>query len=115
MRGTTMINIGEKERPIKFGTNQTAEYCQVRGLTLAQYQAELSSVEAMGVDVVRDLLYSALFAGCKAQKIDVDFDRYDVGEWLDDMDQAELDKAFQTLADSNKSGDEAGEVESGKK
>ena len=110
-----MINIGDSDRPIKFGTNQTAEYCKVRDLTLAQYQEELSSIDKMGVAVVRDLLYSALFAGCKAKKIDVDFDQYDVGEWLDDMDQAELDKAFQTLADSNKSGDEAGEAESGKK
>jgi hypothetical protein len=36
------------------------------------------------VSFTRDLTYSGLVAGCRTQKTEVDFDTYDVGDWLDE-------------------------------
>ena len=106
MRGTIEINIGGKLRPIKFGTNQSARYCQVRGVTLAEMQKELEHIETSDGSSIRDLIYSALWAGCKTDKLEVDFDEYDMGDWIDEMGQEELNKIFQVLIDSNDSGKE---------
>lgn len=94
--GLNYITIGEDKRPIKFGCNQTAIFCQIRGITLAQYSKEwvkISSNEGDGSEV-RDLIYSALAAGCLSVKMDVNFDKYDVGNWIDDADQAEIARVF---------------------
>lgn len=115
MNGTTEINIGGKLRPVKFGTNQSAMYCEVRGISLAKMQSELSNIEDSDGGSIRDLIYSALWAGCKTDKIEVDFDRYDLGDWIDDMDQEELNKCFQVLVDSNGDGSKEGEKSEGKK
>lgn len=115
MRGTIEINIGDKLRPLKFGTNQSAKYCQVRGVSLAKMQDELSNIEDGDGSNIRDLIYSALWAGCKTDKIEVDFDEFDMGDWIDDMDQEELNKIFQTLLDSNDSGKDEGKKDEGKK
>ena len=118
MSWTTEINIGGKLRGIKFGTNQSAKYCEMRGLSLLQMQKELLNLGDGDGGSIRDLVYSALWAACKTNKIEIDFDRFDLGDWIDEMEQEELNKCFQTMADSNKSGakEKSGEVaENGKK
>ena len=116
MNGTTEISIGGKIRPIKFGTNQSAKYCEIRSLSLAQMQKELSNIENSDGGNIRDLIYSALWAGCKTDKIEIDFDRYDLGDWIDEMEQDELNKCFQVLLGSNpKSEVKEGEAVDGKK
>jgi hypothetical protein len=113
MRGTTIINIGGEDRPVKFGTNQTAVYCELRKKTLAEYQEELTKLSDVGV--IRDLIYSALFAGYKAEKKDVSFDNYEVGEWIDEMTQDDLAKIFDVLGKSNEAGGEPEADDSKKK
>ena len=109
------VNIGGKDRPIKFGTNQSARYCEIRSIDLPVMRDELSNLATSDGSSIRDLLYSALWAGCKSEKIDVDFDRYDLGDWIDDMDQKEMDKAFQFLIDSEPKAEEGEAVEGEKK
>ena len=113
MKGTTIISIGGEDRPVKFGTNQTAVYCDLRGKSLAEYQKELTNLTDVGV--IRDLIYSALFAGCKAEKKDVNFDNFDVGEWIDEMQPGDLAKVFDVLAASNDGGGEPEADDSKKK
>ena len=115
MRGTTDINIGGKVRPIKFGTNQSARYCEVRGVSLAKMQEELSDISQSSGGEIRDLIYSALWAGAKSNKLEVDFDNIDVGGWIDEMEQSELNKCFQVLVDSNDSGGGSDEESAEKK
>jgi hypothetical protein len=113
MIGTTIIKIGGMDRPVKFGTNQTAIYCDLRGKTLAEYQHELTDLSNVGV--IRDLIYSALFAGCKADKIDIDFDNFDVGEWIDELKPDDMAKIFDSMAKSNDGGGEPKADDSKKK
>lgn len=104
MKGTTLIKIGGKERPIKFGTNQSSKYCEVRSVSLAEMQDELSDISKNTGSEIRDLIFSALWAGAKSDKLEVDFDYIEVGDWIDEMDQGELNKCFQVLVNSNDSG-----------
>ena len=100
MRGTTIINIGGEDRPIYFGTNQTRIYCELRKLTLSEAQKEQNEIayykedengnryvesKSDGGDLI-DLVYSALYAGARFKKKEVDFTNEDVGFWLDDID-----------------------------
>lgn len=109
------VKIGGKDRPIKFGTNQSSRYCEIRDIDLPQMQDELSDLANSDGSAIRDLLYSALWAGCKTAKIEVDFDRYDLGDWIDEMDQKEMDKAFQFLINSEPKAEEGEGKADGKK
>lgn len=93
LQGEVRINIGGKSRLFKFGTNATAVFCQTRNIRLNEVQNALSP-QNMDIESVRDFIYSGLVAGCYTEKINVEFDRYEVGDWIDDMPQEELNKAF---------------------
>jgi len=103
--GLNYINIGGESRPIKFGTNQSAIYCQTRGVTLATYMKEMSSqrLEAREIDgsEIRDLIFSALSAGCLSAKQPITFDKNEVGDWIDEMEQAELTRVFTIMSAQN--------------
>lgn len=107
LKGFTIINIGGKKRPFKFGTNATALYCNIKNCTLGEFQKQFEpeKLKAMAIkgDEVRDLLWAGLVAGCKSEKSEVTFDEYEVGDWIDEMDQDELTKAFSVMATSGDS------------
>ena len=104
MNGFAEIEIGGKIRPIKFGTNQTAIFCQFRKINLAQFSELFSSERLSNKDIdgseIRDLIYSALVAGCRTKKIDQDFDETEVGDWIDELEQSELDNIFEVYMQS---------------
>ena len=104
MRGNATIRIGGKSRPFKFGTNATDLYCKAQQITLGEFTTSFNEkkMKTMDVDpsVVRDLLYAGLAAPLLSKDEEVDFTKYTVGDWIDDMEQKELEKAFSTMIDS---------------
>lgn len=89
-RGEVEATLGGKVRLVKFGTNQLALFTE-------KHKIDPSDVE-FGMAHLRDLVWSALVSGAKKKGEQVDFDEWQVGDWLDDIDQAEFDKimdAFQ--------------------
>ena len=96
------INIGKKERPIKFGTNATAKFCELENLDLSGYALALFQVSKGTISgtCLRNLIYAGLYAACKSDKLDVDFDVYDVGDWMDTLDEENANKIFNALAAS---------------
>lgn len=81
--GITYIELGGQDRPLKFGTNQTAKFCDMRKIDLKEYGRLLGEgMEDMAV--IRDLLYTGLWAGAKSEKTPVDFDEFTVGDWMDE-------------------------------
>lgn len=99
MFGFDHIDIGGQKRPIKFGTNQTAIFCQLRGITLKQFTEIINPVKIINQEIdgseIRDLIYSGLVAGCKTTRSDVEFNEIDVGDWIDELKQDELRHIFQ--------------------
>ena len=87
--GTNIVTLGGQERPLKFGTNATFLFCQKRGIKLSEFSTifapdKLAANEIDGSEI-RDLIWAGLVAGAKSQKLEVDFDEWDVGDWLDEM------------------------------
>lgn len=97
LRGEVEVEIGGKTRLVKFGTNQLAIYTQ-------KHKLQLSQVD-FGMSEVRDLVWSALVAGAKKQRQEVDFDEWAVGDWIDEMPQEEFDKIMECFGQSMPSGD----------
>ena len=80
------MNIGNKDRPIKFGINQTDLFCELRGITLKDYYellAKFETGEYMFGDI-RDLVWSALKDGARQAKTEFTLDRFDVGDMMDE-------------------------------
>ena len=79
------MNIGGKERPIKFGVNQTDLFCELRGIKLNEYfmlLMELDGGEYLFKDA-RDILWSALKDGARQAKIEFNEDPLTIGDWMD--------------------------------
>lgn len=92
LRGEVEVSIGGKPRLLKFGTNQLAIFTQM-------HKVDLSEAD-FGMHHLRDLIYSALVAGAKKQKQDVDFDEWEVGEWIDDLPDEDLQKIVDSFTNS---------------
>lgn len=110
MKGEITINIGGKIRPIKFGTNATAFFCEERRCTIKDFTEMLSpeklnSLEITGSEI-RDLLWAGLKTGALTRGEDASFTSFDVGNWLDDedFDKNQIVKAIESMADSSPKG-----------
>ena len=94
LAGTHYIEIGGAKRPLRFGTNQTAKFCEIRKIGLSEYGELMGNGGLEDLTNIRDLLFSALFAGAKAERLPVEFDEYQVGDWMDAADQTKLMQEF---------------------
>lgn len=121
---TNTINLGGKDRPISF-SHAMAYHFEVT--TGKKYLAELDSlfkefaaandddtdiVEAVkGISYVRlvDIAYAALTLGCREQQKNVDFDSYQVAEWLN-ADSGAVTSLIVALSDSLPKPDENGQA-----
>ena len=91
-RAEVEVPIGGKTRLFKFGINQLAIFSEKHSLNLSEVE--------MGMSQIRDLFWSALVAGARKKKEEVDFDEWDVGEWIDDMEQSDFDKVVEAMNQS---------------
>lgn len=85
-RSVATLDVGGKERTVKFGTNQSVIFTELRGIQLAEYMELLKNVDEGKVDLAftRDVMYSALVDGARVTKVQVDFTKEDVGDWIDE-------------------------------
>ena len=91
-RAEVEVPIGGKTRLFKFGITQLAIFSEKHSLNLSEVE--------MGMSQIRDLFWSALVAGARKKKEEVDFDEWDVGGWIDDMEQSDFDKVVEAMNQS---------------
>ncbi len=103
MKQELTLKIGGKRRLLKFGTNQTAIYCDKYDLSLVGYTESLSN-DKVKPGNLRDLIWSALVAGAQYKGQEVDFDEFKVGDWIDDLSQSDLDSVFNVLSSNEGEG-----------
>jgi hypothetical protein len=127
IKGTALINIGGKERPIYFGFMQSRIFCELRGKEYYEYLDEVNKafglkdnpipdglseeertqhiIRKMDMFIMADLIYSGLAAGCKHpdHRTKQDFTSEDVCFWIETMEPEEMGKVYATLLDANKS------------
>lgn len=103
LRGFGQLALGGGLRPFHVGTNQTAIFCDVRKMDLADYNDMFASLlPSLGEDGAvlppkrrylspgenRDFLYSSLAAGAQNERLPVDFTAEQVGNWLDSDEES---------------------------
>ena len=94
--------IGGKERPLKFGINQTDLFCEARGIKLKDYYTLLAKFETgdyMFGDI-RDLVWSALKDGARQAGEEFEFDRMQVGDLMDDDPAKYISETLTALMES---------------
>jgi hypothetical protein len=112
IKGYTTIEIGGKKRPVHFGINQSEVYKKLRGLSQPEYIQQIADLkDTNDTGVMRDLLYSGLVAGAEYDDAEVDFTEKKVGFWLEEVDESELAKAFETMIASNGPNEKAPKAE----
>lgn len=95
------VYIGGKIRPFKFGTNATAIFCKEMGITLGQFNSvfspeKMAKQEIQGDEIVT-LIYAGLCAGCYSTNSVVDFNKWNVGDWIDELKPEQLASIFESI------------------
>lgn len=93
LRGEVEVEIGGKTRLVKFGLNSLALYTERQGV-------DLSDVQGFGLSQMRDMIWAGLVAGAKKRGEPADFDEWTVGDWIEEMDQAEYERIVSALNNS---------------
>ena len=96
------MKIGGKDRPIKFGVNQSIEYCELRKCSITQMNKDITNLGNGNGDlsVMRDFIWSALKEGARRKGEDFKYTTYDVGDWLEDFSETEMTEFFEELVAS---------------
>jgi hypothetical protein len=96
------MEIGGKERPLKFGINQTDLFCELRGIDLQQYYSLLAGFESGNYTfgVIRDLIWSALKDGARQTGEPLEADQFTVGDWMDEDPARYISEALTHLVES---------------
>lgn len=75
-----MINIGGKDRPVKYNFNAIIEFEELTGIDLAANDDKQMFTKPK---FMRALAFVGLKHGAKVEKQEIDFTIDDVGDWLD--------------------------------
>lgn len=112
-KGLITVMLGGKQRTLKFGTNATGLFMRKRGLTQVQEfdkifrydtvfaNGEMQIVPFFTMEDVRDLMYCALAAHSYSKGEELDFNEWQVGDWIDDLKPNELARIFALKAESD--------------
>jgi len=97
-----VIKIGNKERPFKFGFNAMDIFCKEYGIGLNAFSetfAKIATGEA-APGIIRDIIYSGLLAGTLSCNQTPDYNKYTIGDWLDELGNEELTKVMKLVTES---------------
>lgn len=95
------MHIGGKERPVCFSMNQIGEFTAMYGGPFAvfdQFLAEIASGQYNFIQF-RDFVYTALKWGAKKESLPVDFDSEQVGDWIGEVEDEQMAKFNDCLAE----------------
>ena len=97
-RGYYTLEIGGKKRTLHFSMNFWAKFTDMLDIGLA----EIGDVFSKGISIkaLIALIYSGLLAYDKENKNEVDYDEFDVGNWLEDIQADEIEKIVVAMTES---------------
>jgi len=97
-RGYYTFDIGGKSRTLHFSMNFWANFTEELGISLD----EIGDIFAKGISLItlRALFYSAILAYDQEEKNKIDYDIFDVGNWLEDVDASKIEEIVQAMTES---------------
>lgn len=97
-RGYYTIKMGGKNRTMHFSMNFWSNFTDDLNIPLDKL-GEIFT-EGVSLSTVRSLIYSALLANDQENKNLIDYDKFDVGVWMEDLDADDLDKIVAAMMES---------------
>ena len=90
------MKLGGKQRTLHFSMNFWAELTEDLNISLDQ----LGSIFENGVSLnaIRSIIYCGLLAYDQEEGNEIDYNKYKVGSWLEDMDGDQLTKIVEAMA-----------------
>lgn len=97
-RGYYTLEIGGKERTLHFSMNFWATFTDMLDISLD----ELGSIFDKGISLkaIITLVYAGILTYDQENKNDVDYDFFDVGNWLEEIGSDEIEKMVQAMTES---------------
>jgi len=97
-RGYYTIKMGGKKRTMHFSMNFWSNFTDDLNISLDK----LGDIFTDGVSLstIRSLIYSALLANDQENKLLIDYDKFDVGVWMEDLEADDLDKIVAAMMQS---------------
>lgn len=90
------VQVGDDSKPVRFGFNALADFCDEAALTLSDLQA--LDFEALGIKDLRALYWAGFKDGHRKEGAEFDLTPEDVGDWMDEITDDESAKILQAFA-----------------
>jgi len=97
-RGYYTIKMGGKNRTMHFSMNFWSNFTDDLGIPLDKL-GEIFT-EGISLSTIRSLIHSALLANDQENKKLIDYDKFDVGVWMEDLEADDLDKIVAAMMES---------------
>jgi hypothetical protein len=97
-RGYCQLEIGGTKRTLHFSMNFWVAFEQVSGVSISEIDKVFNS--NMSLTTIRSIIYAGLMAYDQENKNIIDYDQYDVGNWMDDISQDDIQLVVSTLVSS---------------
>lgn len=97
-RGYYNIELGGKKRTLHFSMNFWAELTDHLGISIQELGEAFSN--RLALSGIRGIIYCGMMAYDKENKIEISYDVYDVGNWIEDLTQEELMKIMEVMTES---------------
>lgn len=105
-KGTITIKVAGVDRTFRFGMNAWDTFMTLQNCDITSASERLSEKSSGFLGAMRDLFYSAALCHCNVNDMVADFNRFEVGEWIDDMEQKDFVAVQQTMIESKLLGKE---------
>lgn len=97
-RGYYTIKMGGKKRTMHFSMNFWSNFTDDLNIPLDQLGDIFT--DGVALSTIRSLIYSALLANDQENKLLIDYDKFDVGVWMEDLQSDDLDKIVAAMMES---------------
>jgi len=97
-RGYYTLKLGGKNRTLHFSMNFWANFTEAQGVTLDQIGQIFS--QGLSLSAIRDLIYSALLANDQESNNEIDYNKFTVGAWLEDLTGEQLNDIVAALLET---------------
>ncbi len=97
-RGYCQLEIGGKIRTLHFSMNFWATFEETSGFKISEVDKVFGSGLSMGS--MRALLYSGIVAYDQENRNEIDYTLFEVGAWMDEINEKDLTLIIETLMES---------------
>jgi hypothetical protein len=97
-RGYCQLDLGGKIRTLHFSMNFWAAFEEASGFKISEVDKVFGS--GLSMATMRDMVYAGIIAYDQENNNEIDYNKFSVGAWMDDIDQAALGTIINTLMES---------------